>query len=65
VAASVSKEKLPGKPKIVKKIEKLEKKIDKVLAKAFLNELEAQHGKHINAQAYNLLKEDINWLLNN
>lgn len=31
--------------------------------KAFLNELEAQHNKHINNQAYNLLKEDIKWIV--
>ncbi|KKT74335.1 MAG: hypothetical protein UW71_C0027G0001, partial [Parcubacteria group bacterium GW2011_GWB1_44_7] len=37
------------------------KKIDK----AFPNELNAQRGKHINEQAYQILVEDINWLLNN
>lgn len=36
-----------------------------MLAKAFLNELEAQRNKHINEQAHQLLKEDIDWLLNN
>ena len=51
--------------KETQKIEKLEKKSDKVLGKEFLNELEAQKNKHINARAYNLVKEDINWLLNN
>ena len=30
---------------------------------ALLNELEAQRGRHINAQGYQLLKEDIDWLL--
>ena len=33
--------------------------------KTFLAELEREHPKNINDQAYNLLKEDINWLLNN
>jgi len=33
--------------------------------KDFLNELEAQYGKHINNQIHNLLKEDVEWLLNN
>ena len=58
-------EQLPGNPKIIKKIENIKQKIDKILAKSFLQELEKQHPKNINDQAYNLLKEDINWLLNN
>ncbi|MDP3784696.1 MAG: hypothetical protein Q8R12_01305 [bacterium] len=33
--------------------------------KTFISELEREHPKNINDQAYNLLKEDINWLLNN
>lgn len=40
-------------------------KTDKFQAKAFLNELNAQRGKHVNEQAYQLLVEDINWLLDN
>ncbi|MBI5734179.1 MAG: hypothetical protein HY973_04550 [Candidatus Kerfeldbacteria bacterium] len=58
-------EKFPGKPKVIKRIEKIEKKIDKVLAKLLLKDIERQKGKYINDQAYNLLVEDINWLLNN
>lgn len=61
----VSEEQLPGKPKILRKIEKIEKKIDKILVKAFLGELRAQKDKHINRQAFDLLSEDINWLVNN
>ena len=30
---------------------------------ALLNELEEQIGKHINEQAYQILREDIEWLL--
>ncbi|MBI5734181.1 MAG: putative Ig domain-containing protein, partial [Candidatus Kerfeldbacteria bacterium] len=56
-------EKLPGKPKIVRRIEIIEKKIDRLLAKAIRGELKVLRGKHINEQAYNLLSEDINWLL--
>lgn len=33
--------------------------------KTFLAELEREHPKHINDRAYDLLKEDIEWLLNN
>lgn len=42
-----------------------EKHSDKHPWKEFLKELEAQKGKHINEQAYVLLKENIDWLLNN
>jgi hypothetical protein len=62
--AEFIEERLPGKPKLIKKIEKVEEKIDRVLAKFLLKEIEKQHGKHINDQAYYLLIEDINWLLN-
>lgn len=60
-------EKLPDKPKIMKQIERIQKTIDKILGKAFLKELEGAYFKKakINEQAYNLLKEDINWMLNN
>ncbi|MBI5734176.1 MAG: hypothetical protein HY973_04535 [Candidatus Kerfeldbacteria bacterium] len=58
-------EKLPGKPKVIKRIERIEKKIDKVLVKLLLRDIERQKGKHINQRAYDLIKEDINWLLNN
>src|SRR3989338_4414895 len=34
-------------------------KMDKVLAKAFLNELGAQKNKHISEQEYQLIKEDM------
>ncbi len=40
-------------------------KLDKTLAKSFLSLLDAQRNKSINEQAYQLLKEDVNWLLNN
>ncbi len=61
----IIEEKLPNGQKSQKRVEKLEKHIDKILGKAFLKELEAQREKHINDQAYELLKEDITWLLNN
>ena len=31
--------------------------------KSFLNELNAQNGKHVNLQAFNVLTNDINWML--
>ncbi len=58
-------EKLPGKPKVIKQIEKLETRLDKVLGKAILKDLDAKYPKSINVQAYALLTEDINWLINN
>ncbi|MDP2676646.1 MAG: hypothetical protein Q8O83_03100 [bacterium] len=61
----ILQEKLPGKPKIIKRIEKIEKKINKVLAKTFIKELETQKKRgNINESAYILLREDIEWLLN-
>lgn len=52
------------KESLVKKFQAVVKaEIDKVLATAFLNELEAQKSKHVNDQAYQLIKEDIEWLL--
>lgn len=49
-----------------KKIQKLEKKIDKLLATQFLNDLERDYNKsRINNKAYNLIKYDILWLLEN
>ena len=58
-------EKLPGKQKVIKKVEKLERKIDKVLLGLLRYELKALRRGHINEQAYTLLSEDINWLLDN
>ena len=58
-------EKLPSKPKVIKQIEKLEARLDKVLGKAILKDLDSKHPKSVNDQAYNLLVEDINWLINN
>jgi len=53
------------KPKIVKRIERIENRIDKVLARAIIRDLENQRNRNINDQAYFLLLEDINWLINN
>jgi len=41
------------------------KKIDKILGRIFLKELEKRRDKAISEKSYNLLIEDINWLLNN
>lgn len=58
-------EQLPGKPKVTKQIQKLEERFDKVLGKALSKDVENKHPKFINDQAYNLLTEDITWLINN
>lgn len=59
-------EKLKNGKKKITKIEKLEEKIDKILAKAFQLELKLhQKQKLINAQAHELLQEDIKWLIDN
>ncbi|TSC84863.1 MAG: PGAP1 family protein [Parcubacteria group bacterium Gr01-1014_13] len=62
----ILEEKLLIKPKVAKLIERLENKIDRVLAKQLLRELD--HYKErgwMNDTAHDLLAEDINWLLNN
>jgi len=59
------KDKNSTKPGVLKRIERLEKRLDKVLGKEFLKALETHYKKgKINVQAYTLLTEDINWLLN-
>ena len=58
-------EKLPNDQKILRRIEKLEKRIDKVLGKNLLKELEKEYNKGtINNLAFELLREDVKWLLN-
>lgn len=55
------------KEKLVKKLEKIiwhDGETTSKTLKSFLHELEKEHTKHINDRVYNLLKEDINWLLN-
>jgi len=57
-------EKLPDGSKKEKRIQRLEKKIDRVLAIQFLKDLEKSYNKgQINKEAYSLIKEDILWLL--
>ena len=51
--------------RIQKRVQKVEQRLDKVLARSILNDLKRQKGKGINDQAYDLLTEDINWLINN
>lgn len=45
--------------------EKVQKTVDKILTSAILIELQKLRGKGLNDQAYQLLKEDIQWLINN
>ncbi|MDP2933475.1 MAG: hypothetical protein Q8N81_05080, partial [bacterium] len=57
--------KISGKTKVVKRVERLEKKIDKALLMLLLTEARFYRYKFLNDQAYNILVEDINWLLSN
>ena len=57
---------MPDGSKKDKRIQKLENKIDKMLATQFLKDLEKDYNKsRINNKAYGLIKEDILWLLEN
>ncbi len=60
----VLEEKLPNRKNII--VERIEKRIDKILGKLFLKKLEKFYEQgYINDRAYDLLKEDISWLLDN
>ncbi|HEY4504230.1 MAG TPA: hypothetical protein VJI73_00475 [Candidatus Paceibacterota bacterium] len=62
----ILEEKLPDGKKKEKWIGHLERRIDKVLAIQFLKDLEKSYTKkQLNEQAFNLIKEDILWLLRN
>ncbi|MBS4052934.1 MAG: hypothetical protein KGZ69_17275, partial [Methylomonas sp.] len=57
-----------GKPttkKVTERKEVVEIVFDKNCAKAILKELDKYRGKGINEQAYQLLREDIQWIVNN
>lgn len=57
---------LTPEQRIRKQIEKLEAKIDKTLGKTFIGELDKRlKAKTITREAYELLKEDAEWLMNN
>ncbi len=57
-------EQLPGKPVVVKRVEKLQSRLDKVLGVNVLKELDAQLAKgNITQQGYATIKADIQWLL--
>ena len=56
------------KENLIRKLERIithEREVNAKNLKIFIDQLEREHPKNINDQAYNLLKEDINWLLNN
>jgi len=57
--------KISGKTKVIKRVERLEKIIDKTLLRLLLVEARFYRHKSLNDQAYNILTEDINWLLSN
>jgi len=65
VEAKIEKVEEKDKQNKDKKIEKLELKIDKKLARALLIELKAYEKDKINKEAYNIIKEDLEWLINN
>ena len=57
-------EQLPGKPKVAKKIEKLQSRLDKILGVNVVKELDTQLGKgNITQRGYDVIKADIQWLL--
>lgn len=47
------------------KVEKFAEKIDRILIRLFLKELENQRGRGVTEEGYKLLKEDIDWLVVN
>ncbi len=51
--------------KTKKNVEKIEQVLDKIAAKAILKELDKYRGKGLTEQAYQLLREDIFWIINN
>jgi len=58
-------ERLSGRPRLIKRIEKLEARIDKILGRLVLKELDTHlRKKNITQQGYNIIKADIQWLLN-
>ncbi|MDP2932923.1 MAG: hypothetical protein Q8N81_02220 [bacterium] len=57
--------KISGKTKVIKRVERFEKIIDKTLLRLLLVEARLYRHKSLNDQAYNILVEDINWLLSN
>jgi len=59
------KQKIPLPKNTTNKFEIIEERIDKILGQQFIKLLEKKHSKALNDRAYNLLIEDINWLLNN
>ena len=55
---------LPNNQKSRKRIERLEKRLDKILGKTLLNEVERQYTKgNINQLARDIIKEDLQWLM--
>lgn len=57
-------EKLPGKPKVIKRIERLEKRLDRVLGHKMIEDLEKDYRKGlITESGYMLIKADVEWLL--
>src|SRR3989344_4121443 len=58
-------EKLPNGQRKEKRIERLEQRVDNKAALALLVELKGYRKGKINEQAYNIIKEDLEWLLNN
>ncbi len=59
--SKIVEKKTDGKPKG----EKVQKIVDKILARAMLLELQKLRGKGLNDQAYQVLKDDIQWLISN
>lgn len=58
------REEMPNRPRIARKVERIERGIDRALGQAFLERLESHFiSGRVNEQAYKILKEDVAWLL--
>ncbi len=58
--------KLTPQQRIQRQIEKLEARVDKIIGRNFINELEKKRKQNlVTLEAYNLLKEDVEWMMNN
>lgn len=65
VVTTVGKNGKPTTKTVQEKVTKVEIVFDKNCAKAMLKELDKYRNKGLNEQAYQLLKEDVQWLVNN
>jgi pimeloyl-ACP methyl ester carboxylesterase len=58
-------EKHPNNTTYLKRVEKMTQRIDKILCKELLKEMKKDYRKYMDDRAYQILVEDITWLINN